>query len=88
MKKKVYICKAEVNAMTKRVENSNNLKKIASSILEVANKENVELKAQVDELIAEVANLRQQLSQTREVVVNNYLAHFHEMTEYDSLGLY
>lgn len=48
----------------------------------------MELKAQVDELTTEVANLKQQLSGTGEAVVNNYVAHFHETAEYNSFGLF
>lgn len=62
MKKEVYICKVEVNAMTKQVKNSDNSQEIASSALKVANKEKGQLNALVGELIAKVASLRQQLS--------------------------
>lgn len=62
MKKEVHLCKIEVNAMMKQINNSKNLQKIVSLALEVANKEKGELKAQIDELIAKVASFRQQLS--------------------------
>lgn len=62
--------------MKKRVENFDNLQKIASSALMIANKEKVELRAQVDELAAEVDNLKLQLNRARKVVVNNYIANF------------
>lgn len=78
MKKKVHLCKAEVNALTKRVENYDNLQKIASSALEVANKENGELNAKGEELTADATDLKQQLSGTGATAVNEYVAHFHE----------
>lgn len=62
--------------MKKRVENFDNLQKIALSALMVANKEKVELRAQVDELAAEVDNLKLQLNRARKVAVNNYIANF------------
>ncbi|CAA3010551.1 Hypothetical predicted protein [Olea europaea subsp. europaea] len=53
----------------------------------MANKEKAEMKAQVDELNsghkAKVAT-----SCTGEAVVENFVAHFHEMADYDGLGLY
>lgn len=45
MKREDLLCKDEVNTMTKLVENFDNLQKIASSALEMANKEKGELKA-------------------------------------------
>lgn len=58
LKKKVHLYKVKVNATTKDVENSDNLHKIASSVLETANKER---KAEFPsgELIAEIASLKQ-----------------------------
>lgn len=44
----VYLSKFEVNATMKRVENSNNLQKIASMSLKASNKKKVELKAKVE----------------------------------------
>lgn len=58
MKKEVRLCKAHINAITKQVENFDNLQKIVSSALEVANKEKVELKALVDELTLEIVNFK------------------------------
>lgn len=51
----------------RRIENSDNLQKIALSTLEVANKEKLELKSQVGDLIAEIASLKQQLEKAGEV---------------------
>lgn len=45
--------------MTKRVENSDNLQKIASSSLEVTNKDKVKLKAQIDEQTTNVTKIHQ-----------------------------
>lgn len=42
----------------------------------------------MDELTVDVTSLRQQLSRMGEAVVNNYVAHFYEMTKYDDLSLY
>lgn len=47
----------------------------------------LELKAQVEELNVEVASLKQQFSSTGKVAVDNYVAYFHETTEYDGFGL-
>lgn len=44
--------------MTKRVENSDKLQKITLSALKAATKDKAELKAQVDGLNVEVANLK------------------------------
>lgn len=72
----------------KWVENSNNLQKIASLALEWAIKKKNELRAQLEKLIAEVANLKQQLSWGGEATINNYVAHFYKIAEYDSLDFY
>lgn len=74
--------------MTKRVENSDNLQKIASSSLEVTNKDEVKLKAQIDKQTANVTKIHQQLSGAGEAVVNYYVVHFHKTYEYGDLGLY
>ncbi|CAA2968430.1 Hypothetical predicted protein [Olea europaea subsp. europaea] len=55
----VHLCLSEMNALTKRVENSDNLQKIALKPLEAANKEKAELKAKVEELTTEAADLKQ-----------------------------
>lgn len=59
LKEEVHLCKSEVNALTKRVENSDNLQKIASTALEMANQDRTTLRAQVTDLTAEVASLKQ-----------------------------
>ncbi|CAA3003010.1 Hypothetical predicted protein [Olea europaea subsp. europaea] len=62
--------------------------KIASTVLEKANKERVELKAQVEGLTSEAAGLRQQLEGASASIVEEYISHFHETVEYDGLGMY
>lgn len=88
LKDEVHLCKDEVNAFTKRVENSDNLQKIVSSALEVANKENGELKARVDELSVDVSCFDEGLKKAREATVYHYVAHFYETTEYDGLEIH
>lgn len=46
--KKFHLSKVEVNAMMKRVKNSDTLQTIASLALGVANKDKMKLKAQID----------------------------------------
>lgn len=54
----------------------------------MANDDRTALRAQVTDLTAEVASLKQQLVEAGEAAVENYVAHFHETAEYDGLGLY
>ncbi|CAA2962138.1 Hypothetical predicted protein, partial [Olea europaea subsp. europaea] len=84
----VHLCWSKVNALTKRVENSDNLQKIALTALEAANKKKTELKAKVEELTSEVADLKQWLEEIGPAAVDEYIAHFHETAKYDGLRMY
>ncbi|CAA2971350.1 Hypothetical predicted protein [Olea europaea subsp. europaea] len=79
---------SKVNALEKRIENSDNLQKIASTALEVANKDKVKSKAKVEELTTEAADLKQWLERTGVVAIDEHIAHFHEIAKYDDLRMY
>ncbi|CAA2973208.1 Hypothetical predicted protein [Olea europaea subsp. europaea] len=55
---------------------------------EEANKEKAELKAKVEGLVDEAAGLKQQLERAGGAAIEEYVAHFHETSEYDGLGMY
>ncbi|CAA3005609.1 Hypothetical predicted protein [Olea europaea subsp. europaea] len=54
----VHLCQSEVKALMKQAENPDNLQKIASTALEEANKDKVDLKTKVEGLTAEAAGLK------------------------------